>query len=128
MVERRHVLFAVGAAVIGLAGAGWSGLRRMGSMESYAADLAPLRAALPADPDPQHWVLTGQACQRFALQATAMGLKHAFLNQPVEVPDLRYELAMLVGLSGRRPDLVMRFGRGAALPFSARRPFERILL
>jgi hypothetical protein len=78
--------------------------------------------------DAEHWVLAGRACQRFALQATAMGLKHAFLNQPVEVPELRPELAALVGMAGRRPDLVMRFGRGAAMPFSARRPVDSVLV
>ena len=64
--------------------------------------------------DPEHWVLAGRACQRFALQATALGLK--------------LELATLVGLSGRRPDLVLRFGYGPALPFSARRPVAQTLL
>ncbi|RJF84895.1 Tat pathway signal protein [Azospirillum cavernae] len=77
--------------------------------------------------DPEHWVLAGRACQRFALQATALGMKHAFINQPVEVPSLRPELAALVGVSGRRPDLVMRFGYGPARPFSARRPVAAVL-
>lgn len=77
--------------------------------------------------DPEHWVLAGRACQRFALQATALGMKHAFINQPVEVPTLRRELANLIGLPGRRPDIVMRFGYGPALPFSARRPVEAVL-
>lgn len=77
--------------------------------------------------DPQHWVLAGRACQRFALAATALGLKHAFINQPVEVERLRPELAALVGMSGRRPDIVMRFGYGPALPFSARRPVDAVL-
>lgn len=77
--------------------------------------------------DPEHWVLAGRACQRFALQATALGMKHAFINQPVEVPTLRPELASLIGLPGRRPDIVMRFGYGPALPFSARRPVEAVL-
>jgi hypothetical protein len=77
--------------------------------------------------DREHWVLAGRACQRFALQATALGMKHAFVNQPVEVAGLRPELASLVGLPGRRPDLVMRFGYGPALPFSPRRPFETVL-
>lgn len=72
--------------------------------------------------DPKHWVLAGRSCQRFALQATALGLKHAFINQPVEVASLRPELANLVGLPGRRPDLVMRFGYGPNMPYSARRP------
>ena len=53
MVDRRHLLFAAGAAALGVAGAGWSGFRRMGSIEDYTADLAPLRAALPPNPDPR---------------------------------------------------------------------------
>lgn len=77
--------------------------------------------------DREHWVLAGRACQRFALQATALGLKHAFINQPVEVASLRPEMATLVGLPGRRPDIVMRFGYGTALPYSARRPVEAVL-
>ena len=72
--------------------------------------------------DREHWFLAGRACQRFALQATALGLKHAFINQPVEVAKLRPEVASLVGTPGRRPDIVMRFGYRLALPFSARRP------
>jgi nitroreductase len=83
---------------------------------------------LGARDDKAHWVRAGQACQRFALQATALGLKHAFVNQPVEVARLRPDLAALVGLAGRRPDIVMRFGYGAALPYSARRPVEAVLI
>jgi Nitroreductase family len=77
--------------------------------------------------NPEHWVHAGRASQRFALAATALGLKHAFINQPVEVASLRPELAELVGMPGRRPDIVMRFGYGAALPFSARRPVSAVL-
>lgn len=78
--------------------------------------------------DAAAWVQVGRACQRFALQATAMGLKHAYLNQPVEVANLRPDLASLIGMPGRRPDLVMRFGRGAALPFSPRRPVTEVMI
>jgi len=78
--------------------------------------------------DKAHWIAAGRACQRFALQATALGLKHAFVNQPVEVASLRPELASLVGLPGRRPDLVMRFGYGPALPYAARRATERMIV
>ena len=77
--------------------------------------------------DRDHWVRVGRACQRFALKATALGLKHAFVNQPVEVPALRPELAALVALPGRRPDIVMRFGYGQPLPFSARRAVDVVL-
>ena len=78
--------------------------------------------------DAEHWMLAGRACQRFALQATALGLKHAFINQPVEVAKFRPELAALAGLPGRRPDIVMRFGYGTALPNSARRPVKNVLV
>jgi nitroreductase len=78
--------------------------------------------------DKDHWVRAGRACQRFALQATALGIKTAFMNQPVEVVSLRPELAALVGMKGRRPDIVMRFGYGDALPFSARRPVDAVLV
>ena len=78
--------------------------------------------------DPAHWVAVGQACQRFALQATALGLKHAYMNQPVEVPALRPELARLIDLPGRRPDVVMRFGFGPLMPYAARRPTQNVFL
>lgn len=77
--------------------------------------------------DAAHWVKAGRASQRFALQATALGLKCAYLNQPVEVSSLRAELASLAGLPGRRPDIVMRFGYGPAMPYSLRRPVSELL-
>ena len=92
------------------------------------ASSAGIAVFVGAGANPAHWVQVGRACQRFALQATALGLKCAFLNQPVEVPGLRADLAALVGMPGRRPDIVMRFGRGAALPFSARRPLEAVMV
>jgi hypothetical protein len=77
--------------------------------------------------DPAHWVAVGRACQRFALQATALGLKLSFVNQPVEVVSLRPDLAALIGMSERRPDIVMRFGFGPSMPFSPRRPVSAII-
>ena len=99
--------------------------------EKYARQIASsagIAVFLAQKEDREHWVRAGRACQRFALQATALGLKHAFINQPVEVASLRPELARLVGLPGRRADMVMRFGYGAALPFSMRRPVESVII
>lgn len=98
--------------------------------DRYASQLrssSGLAVFLGARSDPEHWVQVGRACQRFSLQATALGLKHAYINQPVEVPSLRPELAALVGMPGRRPDILMRFGYGPPLPYSARRPVEAVL-
>ncbi len=77
--------------------------------------------------DKAHWVEAGRCYERFALQATALGIRNAFLNQPVEVGAIRPQFAAALGLHGGRPDLVVRFGRGPALPLSMRRPVEAVL-
>jgi nitroreductase len=97
--------------------------------DRYASQMqssAGIAVFLGAKADREHWVLVGRACQRFALQATALGLKCAFVNQPVEVAELRHDLARLAGLPGRRPDIVMRFGYGPEMPYSARRPVREV--
>lgn len=77
--------------------------------------------------DKAHWIAVGRACQRFGLQATALGLKYAFINQPVEVAALRPQFATWLGLGDRRPDIVMRFGTGPNLPRSLRRPPDLVM-
>jgi hypothetical protein len=61
-------------------------------------------------------------------EATALGVKHSFVNQPVEVPELRGKLARFLGIGERRPDLLLRFGYGAALPMSLRRAVADVLV
>ena len=78
--------------------------------------------------DRAHWVEVGRAFERFALQATALGIRSAFLNQPVEVAAVRSPFATALGLGGQRPDLVVRFGRGPTLPRSLRRPVEAVMV
>jgi hypothetical protein len=74
------------------------------------------------------WVSAGRAYQRLALQATVDGLQHAFINQPVEVPEVRRALQSLLGLAERRPNLLLRFGYGPALPRSLRRSPGDVIL
>ncbi len=78
--------------------------------------------------DKAHWVDVGRAYERFALQATALGIRNAFLNQPVEVAAVRSPFAAELGLTGQRPDLVVRFGRGPTLPPSLRRPVDAVMV
>jgi hypothetical protein len=73
------------------------------------------------------WIEVGRCYERFALQATALGIRNAFLNQPVEVGSIRPQFAAMLGLGSERPDLVVRFGRGPALPLSMRRPVRSVL-
>ncbi len=78
--------------------------------------------------DKAHWVQVGRCYQRFALQATALGIRNAFLNQPVEVAAIRPQFAAALGLGSLRPDLAVRFGRGATMPWSMRRPVQDVLV
>ena len=78
--------------------------------------------------DPRSWIEAGRCCQRLALEATARGLRSAFLNQPIEVPALRPQFAAFLGIGSRRPDLVLRIGRGPDAPRSLRRPLDEVLL
>ncbi len=77
--------------------------------------------------DRAHWVNAGRSYQRFALQATALGIRHAHVNQPVEVPSVRREFAEWLGIGDLRPDLVVRFGYAEPMPMSLRRPVGAVL-
>jgi hypothetical protein len=78
--------------------------------------------------DKAHWVEVGRCYERFALQATALGIRNAFVNQPVEVAAMRSHFSSVLGLGVQRPDLVVRFGRGPAMPRSLRRPVDAVLV
>lgn len=78
--------------------------------------------------DKAHWIETGRCYERFALQATALGIRNAFVNQPVEVAALRGQFSEMLGVGGYRADLVVRFGRGAEMARSLRRPVRAVLV
>ncbi|MDZ4731296.1 MAG: hypothetical protein SH820_15275 [Xanthomonadales bacterium] len=78
--------------------------------------------------DPEHWIKVGRSFERFALQATVLGIRNAHLNQPVELGPLRAEFASWLGQPEVRPDLVIRFGRAPAMPMSLRRPVAEVLI
>ena len=78
--------------------------------------------------DKAHWVEAGRCYERFALQAAALGIRNAMINQPVEVSSLRPQFASAFGLERGRPDLVVRFGRGPAMPKSLRRDLQAVLV
>jgi hypothetical protein len=78
--------------------------------------------------DKAHWVETGRCYQRFALQATALGIRNAHLNQAVEIAAVRAQFSGFLGIGNRRPDLVVRVGRGPEMPRSLRRPVDNVLM
>jgi nitroreductase len=76
---------------------------------------------------PCGWMEAGRCYERMALQATALDIRSAFINQPVEVAALRTEFAAFLGIGDRRPDLVVRLGHGPRMPRSFRRPVESVM-
>lgn len=101
-----------------------------GENDKYAKHVrssAGIAVFVASTDDKAGWIAAGRAYQRFALQATALGIRQAFLNQPTEVTSLRPQMASYLGLAGRRPDLIVRFGRGPLLPPSLRRPIEAVI-
>jgi hypothetical protein len=105
-------------------------LTEKGENDKYAEHVrssAGLAVFVAPRNDKAGWVAAGRAYQRFALQGTALGIRNALLNQPVEVPFLRPQIAAYLGLGDRRPDLIVRFGRGPSLPRSLRRPVSAVI-
>lgn len=74
------------------------------------------------------WVRTGQVYERLALQLTSLNIKSAFLNQPIEVAELRSQFQSALGLGSSQPQLLVRFGYAAPMPRSLRRPIEQVIL
>ena len=81
-----------------------------------------------AQNDKRHWIETGRLYQRLALTMTALNVKTAFLNQPVEVPALRSQFQSYLHLGTALPQLLLRFGYAAPMPRSLRRPVEQVLV
>ncbi len=116
----------------------WLGSRLMGLVftpksenERYARQVrnaAGIAVFVSERSDSTHWIEAGRCYERFALQATTLGIRNAFLNQPVEVGAIRPQFASWLGIGDRRPDLVVRFGRGPRLPMSMRRPVQSVLV
>jgi hypothetical protein len=76
----------------------------------------------------QSWINAGRCYQRFALQSTAFGLRHAFINQAVEVPEVRSQFAEFFGIKAARVDILVRFGYAPELSRSLRRPVTKVII
>jgi hypothetical protein len=90
---------------------------------------SPAAVVISAETDMKAaWVRTGQVFERLALMTTALNIKSALLNQPLEVPGLRGQFQSAMGLGSMLPQLVVRLGYADALPRSPRRPVEQVIV
>lgn len=93
-------------------------------------DLASACAALavlstPRD-TPTDWLAAGNALEHVLLAARAAGVWTSFLNQPIEVPDLRSALGEVTGCPGT-PQLLLRMGYGRECEPTPRRGLDEVL-
>jgi hypothetical protein len=77
--------------------------------------------------DNDAWLATGFALERLLLVATKAGYAASFLNQPIEVPELRTRLSDELRSTGY-PQLLLRLGRGTVAQHSPRRPLADVLI
>jgi hypothetical protein len=89
---------------------------------------SPLLAVLgTAEDTPVAWLAAGQALAAALLTAAVDGVDASYLNQPVQVADLRPQLGEAIGRSGF-PQLVLRLGHGSSVRPEPRRPVSEVLL
>lgn len=81
-----------------------------------------------AEQDKASWVEVGRTCERFLLQAAALNIRTAFINQPIEARSLRGQFESWLQLKGERAMLMVRFGHGPRAPFSLRRPLDDVIV
>lgn len=92
------------------------------------AEGSPVLAVLGTAHDhPRDWLAAGQALARVLLTARAANVWASFLNQPVEVPELRPQLAERIGTM-RFPQLILRMGYGPEVLPTPRRPLDAVLM
>jgi hypothetical protein len=100
----------------------------VGAAHEELARGSPLLVALSTPMDNNEgWLTAGLGLQRLLLVATNEGYSTSYLNQPIEVADLRTELAKELSIDGY-PQLLLRVGRGRPVSHSPRRPISDILI
>jgi nitroreductase len=101
--------------------------RGQAAKDRQLATGSPLLAVLETEQDtPTAWLEAGQALERVLLQACAAGLAASYLNQPIEVTDLRQRLGALVDVAGF-PQLLLRMGYGPEVEPTPRRGLDEVI-
>ena len=101
---------------------------RRAARDHEIAEGSPLLAVLATDYDrPADWLAAGQALGRVLLRGRADGVSASYLNQPIEVAELRPRLRDALGLAGF-PQLLLRLGYGRDPKPTPRRPLEEVLI
>lgn len=100
---------------------------RQAASDQLLIGASPLLCILSTRSDQKaSWIQCGQALARVALRVAAAGYTLSYLNQSVEVPQVRQKLQSILA-DPAQPQLVLRIGRAQPLPFSRRRPVSAVM-
>ena len=89
---------------------------------------SPVLAVLGTDADePLNWIETGHALERILLRARADNIWTTFMNQPIEVQDLRPKLLQALGRATGFPQLLMRMGYGKEVKPTPRSEIDDVI-
>ncbi len=77
--------------------------------------------------DPLAWMQAGQALESVLLHAQSDGVSVSHLNQPIEVGELRPQVAAAAGVGGC-PQILLRVGYGEPVPPTPRRKAHDLLI
>jgi hypothetical protein len=89
---------------------------------------SPILAVLGTNVDtPYDWLTAGQAVEHLLLYARSQEVWASFLNQPIEIPDMRLMLHNMIERVGS-PQLLLRMGYGPEVPPTPRRSVSDVLL
>jgi hypothetical protein len=118
------VLSAVGPLVIRTFDRG----DQQAAQDEALAQGAPALVLLATETDDDAaWMASGRALARVLLALTAGGATASYLNQPLEVSDLRAQVAEQLDVPGH-PQLLLRVGYGPDVPAEPRRWLEEVVL
>jgi nitroreductase len=103
----------------------WGGGRA--AQDRTLAEGSPLLLIISTENDGEEsWLRAGQGLARLLLQAAYYDLYASFLNQPIEVLELRPDVAALIE-PGARPQVILRMGYGHPARATPRRPVHEVL-
>jgi hypothetical protein len=76
--------------------------------------------------DKMTWIKTGVLFETLFLKATEMDVRFDLFSQPVAIPELRQEMAEMLGV--KYPQLLIRMGYAEPAKHTPRRPVEEVLV
>ncbi len=89
---------------------------------------SPILAVLStANDDPRAWLATGIGLDHVLLLAADYSIQASYLNQPLEIPQLRTRVASLLEHSAF-PQIILRMGYGRLSRATPRRPVSEVLI